>query len=209
MKRILVADDHVIFREGLKQFIAGIGDMCVTGEAENGLDVLSKVRANDYDLVILDVSLPGKNGLDVLADIKRMKPNLPVLILSMYPEEQFGLRALQAGAAGYLAKGKPSQDLLTALRRIAGGKRYVSPALAEELIDNYQHAGDRPLHESLSAREYQVACMISAGKKPRQIADELAMSVKTVGSYRARIFSKMHLSSNAELVRYATEQHLI
>jgi len=208
-KRVLIADDHVIFREGLKQFISSAGDMTVADDVASGPDVLAKVRANDYDLVILDISLPGKSGLDVLADIKRLKPQLPVLILSMYPEEQFGLRALKAGASGYLTKGMSAHELSIALQRVVSGKRYISPSLAESVVDSLQPEHERPLHEALSAREYQITCMISAGKKPRQIAEELAMSVKTVSSYRARIFAKMNISSNAELIRYATENNLI
>jgi len=209
VKRVLIADDHVIFREGLKQFISNAGDMTVADDAADGPEVLAKVRVNDYDLVILDISLPGKSGLDVLADIKRLKPDLPVLILSMYPEEQFGLRALKAGASGYLTKGMSAHELSIALQRVVSGKRYISPSLAEAVVDSLQPEHERPPHESLSAREYQITCMISAGKKPRQIAEELAMSVKTVSSYRARIFAKMNISSNAELIRYAAENNLI
>lgn len=208
-KRVLIADDHAIFREGLRQIIAGIENYEVADEVENGLEVLCKIRNNKYDLVVLDISLPGRNGLDVLADIKRHKPKLPVLILSMYPEEQFGLHALQAGAAGYLTKGMPVHELTTALRRIGMGKRYISPSLAEAVVDRMDHETERPTHESLSPREYQIACAISAGKKPQQIAEELTMSVKTVGTYRSRIFLKMNFSSNAELIRYMAGKELI
>ena len=208
-KRVLIADDHVIFREGLKQFISSLGNMVVADAAASGTDALAKVRENDYDLVILDISLPGKSGLDVLADIKRAKPNLPVLILSMYPEEQFGLRALKAGAAGYLTKGMSAHELSIALQRVVSGRRYISPTLAESVVDSLQAEYERPVHEALSVREYQITCMIAAGKKPKQIAAELAMSVKTVSSYRSRIFAKMNVSNNAELIRYAAANNLI
>jgi len=209
VKRVLIADDHVIFREGLKQFIARVGNMTVADDVASGPDAIARVRANEYDLVILDISLPGKNGLDVLTDIKRLKPKLPVLILSMYPEEQFGLRALRAGASGYLTKGMSAQELSVALQRVVSGRRYISPSLAETVVDSLQPESEKLPHESLSAREFQITCMISTGKKPHQIAEELAMSVKTVSSYRARIFAKMNISSNAELIRYAADNKLI
>lgn len=208
-RKVLIADDHTIFREGLKQLIARTMDLRVAEEAENGNEALRKLRQQDFDLVILDISMPDKNGLDVLAEINRTKPTLPVLILSMYPEEQFAVRALKSGAAGYLTKGSSSQDILDALRRVMSGKKYISPALAEILADGLQTDSDRPLHESLSTREYQVAAMMAAGTKPLQIAEELAMSVKTVGTYRVRIFNKMNIKSNAELVRYFIEQELL
>jgi DNA-binding NarL/FixJ family response regulator len=208
-RKVLIADDHTIFREGLKQLIARTMDLRVADEAENGNEALRKLRQQDFDLVILDISMPDKNGLDVLTEIKRTKPTLPVLILSMYPEELFAVRALKAGAAGYLTKGSSSQEILDALRRVMSGKKYISPALAEVLADGLQTDSDRPLHESLSTREYQVAGMMAAGTKPLQIAEELAMSVKTVGTYRVRIFKKMAMKNNAELVRYFTEQELL
>jgi len=208
MKKVLIADDHAIFREGLKLVIAKTVDMEVTDEATNGLEALRKVQENDYDLVILDISMPGRNGLEVLADIKRAKPKLPVLIMSMHPEEQFAMRAFKAGASGYLTKGGPSQELIEALQRISLGKRYVSTALAEVLADGLGSDSDRPLHDELSIREYQVMCMIANGIKPHQIADKLGMGVKTVGTYRTRVFKKMHMKSNVELTRYVLENGL-
>lgn len=205
-KKVLIADDHVVFREGLKQVIAKTVDMMVADEVENGAEVLRKVEENDYDLVILDISMPGRNGLDILADLKRIKPKLPVLILSMYPEEQFALRAYKIGASGYLTKGNSSQEILEALQKISLGKRYISHQFAEVLADGL---GDRPLYENLSSREYQVMCMIAIGDKPQKIAKDLSMSVKTVGTYRLRIFKKLNIKSNAEITRYATEQRLI
>lgn len=208
VKKVLIADDHAIFREGLKRVIARTVDMEVTGESANGIEALRMVQENDYDLLILDISMPGRSGLDVLADIKRCKPKLPVLIMSMHPEEQFALRAFKAGASGYLTKGGPSQELLEALQRLALGKRYIGPALAEALADGLAGDSQRPLHDELSIREYQVMCLIANGVKPQQIAEDLGMSVKTVGTYRARIFKKMRLKSNAELTRYVMENNL-
>ena len=209
MKKILIADDHTIFREGLKQFIARTVDMVVADEAENGQEVLGKIQANDFDLLILDISMPGRNGLDILADVKKIRPKLPVLVLSMHPEEQFALRAFKAGASGYLTKGSPPHELYAALQRIAMGKRYVSADLAEALADSLGADNGRSLHEDLSNREYQVMCLIAAGQKPQQIADALAMSVKTVGTYRARIFKKLNIKNNAELTRYALENDML
>jgi two-component system invasion response regulator UvrY len=208
-KRVLIADDHAIFRAGLRQIIAGLEHYVVADEVDNGWDAVRKVRDNKYDIVILDISLPGRNGLDVLADINRRNPKPPVLVLSMYPEAQFGLHALHAGAAGYLTKGVPVQEVVLALQRIGAGKRYISPSLAEVVVDKLDREIDRPRHENLSPREYQIACLISAGKKPQQIAEDLAMSVKTIGTYRSRILLKMSFSSNAELIRYMVGNGLI
>jgi DNA-binding NarL/FixJ family response regulator len=208
-KKILIADDHAIFREGLTRVIARLTNMGVIDEAENGQEVLRKVRENDYDVAILDVSMAGKNGLDVLAEVKQIKPKLPVLMLSMYPEEQFALRALKLGASGYLTKGCSTTEIVDAIKKVIAGKRYISPSFAETLADSIGIDANRPPHESLSVREYRVALMIAEGKKPMQIAKELIMSVKTVGTYRSRIFKKMHLKSTAELARYVSENKLV
>lgn len=209
MKKILIADDHAIYREGLKQLIAKTVDMVVGGEAENGYETLNNISNNDFDLVILDISLPDINGLDVLANIKKSKPNLPVLILSMHPEEHIALRALKAGASGYLTKGSPPQELIDALQKISLGKRYISTSIAELMAGKLAGDNGRLPHETLSFREEQVMCLIAAGCKPQQIAEKLAMSVKTVSTYRTRILKKMHMKSSAELTRYALENGLI
>ena len=209
MKRVLIADDHAIFREGLKQVIATTVDMAVVDEAENGHEALSKVQTNEYDLVILDISMPGRNGLDMLTEIKRVNRRLPVLVLSMHPEEQYAARAFKAGAAGYLTKGRPASELLDALQKISLGKRYVSASLAESLAGNLAGEGTRLPLDELSIREYQVMCLIAAGKKPQQIADSLALGVKTIGTYRARILKKMNMKSNADLTRYVLENGLV
>ncbi len=208
MKKVLIADDHAIFREGLKRLIAKTVDFVVSHEAADGIEALKKVQELEFDLVILDISIPGRSGLEVLMDIRKIRPKLPVLIMSMYPAEQFALRAYKAGAAGYLTKGGAANELFDALSRIALGKRYVSQVLAEALADGLGGDNEKPLHDELSIREYQVLCKIAGGVKPQQIADELGMGVKTVGTYRARILQKMRMKSNAELTRYVLENSL-
>jgi DNA-binding NarL/FixJ family response regulator len=209
MKKILVADDHAIFREGLKQVIASTVDMIVADEAVNGQEVLTKVKVNDYDLVILDISMPGRNGLDVLVEMKNIKPKLPVLVLSMHPEEQFALRAYKSGASGYLTKGSPSHELLDALHKITLGKKYVSSALAESLVTGLGEPNHKDLLHSLSNREYQVMIMIASGKTVGKIAVELSLSVKTISTYRAHILRKLNMKNNAELTRFVIENELL
>jgi two-component system, NarL family, invasion response regulator UvrY len=210
MTRILIADDHAIVREGLKQILAETGDMVVAGEATNGQEVLDKVMENNYDVVLLDISMPGRNGLDILKQLKVEKPGLSVLILSMYAEEQYAMRALRAGAAGYMTKEGAPDELVQALRKVSQGRKYISPTLAEKLALNLE-GGDQqnPPHENLSDREYQVFCMIASGKMIKEIADELALSVKTVSTYRSRILEKMGLKNNAALTHYAIQNKLV
>ena len=209
MTKVLIVDDHAIFREGLKAVIARNAGITAVDEAADGIEALAMLENGGYDLVILDLSLPGLSGLDVLARIKAMKPAMRVLILSMYPEEQFALRALKAGAAGYVTKGGNPRELLDALQRVMGGMRYVSPGLAEMLAEGVLTGHDRAPHEALSPREFQVLRLIVAGVKPSQIAEDLGMSVKTVGTYRSRILEKMRMKTNAELTRYAVENELV
>jgi two-component system, NarL family, invasion response regulator UvrY len=208
IKKILIADDHAIFREGLKQIITRTVDMVVTGEAVNGQEVLNHVREGDYDMILLDISMPGRNGLDVLAEIKSLRPKLPVIILSMHPEEQYAVRAFRTGAAGYVTKGSPPQELVEALEKVALGKKYVSPSLAEVLAASLDPSRQQQLHRELSNREYQVLCMIASGKPVGKIAEELSLSVKTVSTYRANILRKMNLCNNAEITRYAIQNNL-
>ena len=206
-RRVLIADDHAIFREGIKQVIARSVDMEVVDEAANGPEALTKVKDNDYDVVILDVAMPDRNGLDVLVDIKRLRPGLPVLILSSYPEKQYALRAYKSGADGYLSKTDPPQELLTALHKIGLGKKYISADLAEHLVASLGKP-EQP-HNTLSGREFQVLCMIASGKPVGKIADELSLSVKTITTHRTHILGKMNMCNNAELTRYAIEHHLV
>lgn len=206
--RILIADDHAIFREGLKQVVATTVNMTVVDEAINSQELLSKIKNNDYDMVILDISMPGRNGLDALLEVKSIKPKLPVLVLSTHPEEQYALRAFKSGASGYLTKGSPTVDLLDALNKISLGKKYVSSALADSLVTNLNDNKQDLLH-SLSNREYQVMSLIGAGKTVGKIADELSLSVKTISTYRAHILRKLNMSNNSELIRFVIENDLL
>lgn len=206
---IIIADDHAIFREGLKQVIDTTVNMTVVDEAVNGQELLSKIQSNDYDLVILDITMPGRNGLDVLVELKNIKPNLPVLVLSMHPEEQFALRAYKSGASGYMTKSSHSGELLDALHKISLGKKYVSTALAETLVSGLTEISQNDLHHSLSNREFQVMSLIGAGKPVGKIADELALSVKTISTYRTHILRKLNMKNNSEITRYVIENNLL
>lgn len=208
-KRILVADDHAIFREGLKLVIGNSVDMTVVDEAINGQDLLKKIQNNDYDVVILDISMPGRNGLDALVEIKNIKPKIPVLVMSMHPEEQYALRAYKSGASGYLTKGSPSADLIDALQKISMGKKYVSTSLAESLVAGLSDHSKQDLVHSLSNREFQVMNLIASGKTVGMIAVELSLSVKTVSTYRAHILDKLNMKNNAELTRFVIENNLL
>jgi two-component system, NarL family, invasion response regulator UvrY len=207
--RVLIADDHAIIRQGLKQILSDTEDMEVTGEADGGIPAVQLIREHQYDVVLLDVSMPDRNGIDTLKLIKKEAPKLPVLILSMHPEEQYAIRALRAGAAGYLSKQGAPEQLVTAIRQVASGKKYVSAAVAEELANAIGEDLERPPHEKLSDREYQTLCMISSGKTLTQIAEQLNLSVKTVSVYRARLLEKMKLRNNAELTHYGLKHGLV
>lgn len=209
MINILVADDHPIVRQGLKGILSSERDMAVLGEAQDGREVLRLLGKEEWDVLILDISMPGKDGLELLQDLKRLRPKLPVLILSGHPEEQYAMRVLKAGASGYLTKESALEELVTAIRKVLSGRKYISAALAERLLFEIEADGEKPLHESLSGREYQVMCMLASGKTGSEIADELLLSVKTVSTYRTRILAKMGLKNNAELIRYAVDNHLV
>lgn len=209
MIKILIADDHAIVREGLKQILSESADLVVADEASTGQEVLEKINKKDLDLVILDIAMPGRGGLDILKEIKTQKPKLPVLMLSMYPEEQYAVRVLKSGAAGYLTKESAPGELVMAIRQISNGKKYISPSLAEKLAIDLEISPDRPSHETLSDREYQVMCMIASGKTLKEIADGLSLSIKTISTYRSRILEKMNLKTNAELTHYAIKNNLV
>ncbi len=209
MIKILIADDHAIVREGLKQIISETPDMVVAAEASNGEDVLEKVSANKYDVVLLDISMPGRSGLDILRQLKIEKPKLPVMMLSVHPEEQYAVRALRAGASGYLTKESAPDELIAAIRKISQGRKYVSSSLAEKLAVELGIDVKKPRHEVLSNREFQVMLMIASGKTVKEIAEELLISVKTSSTYRARILEKMKMKNNAEIIYYALKQRLI
>ena len=207
--KILIADDHAIVREGLKQIVAEEQDMVVLSEAENVEKLMKLLEENFFNIIVLDINMPGKSGLDALKDIKQFYPDLPVLILSMYNEDLYGIRALKAGASGYLKKASAPDELVSAIRKIVTGKKYISPVLAEKLADTLTHSKGEALHENLSDREYEIMCSIAIGKSAEEIANELSLSINTVYSYRNRILEKMSMKSNVELTQYALQNKLI
>ncbi len=209
MIKILVADDHAVVRQGVKQILADVQDMTVKDEAQNGTETLQKIAEQDFDVVLLDISMPGRSGLEVLEDIKAQRPKQAVLILSMHPEEQYAVRALKAGASGYLTKASAPQELIGAIRKAAGGGKYVTALLAEKLADQLEVDTEKLPHERLSNREHQVMLMLAGGKSVSDIADELNLSVKTISTYRTRVMSKMGMKKNAELTLYAVHNKLI
>jgi two-component system invasion response regulator UvrY len=207
--KILIADDHAIVREGLKQIVTEEHDMLVLGEANNANSLMELLQNQKYSIVVLDINMPGKSGLEALKDIKQFYPDLPVLILSMYNEELYGLRALKAGASGYLKKASAPNELVSAIRKIVSGQKYISQLLAEKLADNFSGSKSEILHEKLSDREYQIMCNIAMGKSAEEIADDLSLSINTIYSYRNRILEKMSMKSNVELTQYAIQNKLI
>jgi len=209
MIRVFIADDHALFREGLKQLLDDNPDMVVADEASSGREALEKISKNDYDILLLDIAMPGMSGLDVLKQLKSLKPRLRVLVLSMYPEEQYAVRAIKAGAVGYLTKRSASSELITAIRKVSAGGTYISTSITDKLILDLTPDPEHPLHEKLSDREYQIFCMIARGKPVGKIAQELFLSVKTVSTHRVHILEKMKMQSNAELTHYAINNNLI
>ncbi|MDO8315343.1 MAG: response regulator transcription factor [Rugosibacter sp.] len=206
---VLIADDHAIVRQGLKQILSETDDLVVTGEADDGADALQLARQQPWDVFLLDVSMPNRNGIDTLKQLKKEFPRLPILMLSMHPEEQYAVRALKAGAAGYLTKQSAPEQLVTAIRQVAGGKKYVSTAVAQQLIEALSDDTDKLPHERITDREYQVLVMISTGNTLTQIAENLNLGVATVSTYRARLLEKMGLKSTAEIIRYGLENGLV
>jgi DNA-binding NarL/FixJ family response regulator len=207
--RVLIADDHAVVRQGLKHILSKTADLLVVDEAETGLEVLEKIRNVDIDVLVMDVEMPQKNGWEVLSELKIYYPKLPVIILSIYSEDQFGLRFLKAGASGYLTKTSAPDQLVEAIRRVARGGKYISPSLAERLVLDLGKNSDGPLHEILSDREFQVFHMIAVGKPLKEIADELSISTTTVSTHRARILEKMNMKTNADLILYASHNGLL
>jgi len=207
--RILVTDDHPIFRSGLKETLLKESDVDFVGEADTGQKALELARKQRWDVIILDITMPGKGGFEVLQELRRELPKLPVLILSAHPEDQLALRLLKAGAAGYLTKDKAPQVLLFAIRKVLRGEKYVSELLGEKTVLELVSETTKPLHENLSEREYQVMCRLASGKTIRAIGKELFLSVRTVSTYRARVLDKLNMKTNAELIRYALLNKLI
>ena len=209
MIKIFIADDHAIIREGLKQIVGETSDMIIAGEAGNGHEALEKIYKNNYDVILLDVSMPGTTGLEVLKQLKSEGFNLPVLILTMHPEEQYAIRALRAGASGYLTKESAPDELIKAIRKISVGKKYITPSLAEKLALNLRIDDGEPNHKTLSDREYEVMCMIASGKRVSEIAEEFFLSPKTISTYRTQILKKMGMRNNAEIIHYAIKNKLV
>jgi DNA-binding NarL/FixJ family response regulator len=209
MIKIIIADDHPIVRAGMKQIISEASDLMVADEANDGHKLLNKIKVDHYDVVILDITMPHMDGLDVLKQLKIEKPKLPVIVLSIHPEDQYALRVLKAGASGYVTKASAPDELIDAIRKVYRGGKYISPSIAEKLAFQLDADYKEMPHETLSDREYQVLCMLASGKTVTEIADELALSVKTVSTYRARILEKMDMKNNAELIHYAIQNKLV
>jgi len=209
LRKVLVADDHALIREGLKQIITDSGEFIVSAEAATGAVALQRMREQTLNLVLLDISLPDRNGIDVLRQARREIPALPILILSMHREDQYAVRAIRAGAAGYLNKQSAPDELITAMRTVAAGRKYISQTLAQELAHHIDQGGVHAIHSTLSDREFQTLVMIASGKTVSQIASELSLSVKTISMYRSRLLQKMHMQNNAELTHYALKHQLV
>ena len=210
MIEILIADDHAIVRAGLKQCVNDTKDIIVKDEANDGEEALKKALQNDYDVILLDITMPGRNGLDIIKEVKNQKPKVKILVLTIHPEEQYAMRVLKAGASGYLTKESAPQELISAIRKVASGGRYISSSLADKLVFEIGAKKENDNnYQSLSDREYQVMCMTAAGAKLNNIAEELSISVKTVSSYRSRILRKLNLANTAELIRFAIDNQLV
>ena len=209
MINVLVADDHALIRKGLKQILDDTEDLRVTGEAETGMQAINMALKNAYDLVLLDISMPDKNGIDVLKQIKLNKPKLPVLMLSMHREDQYAMRTIKVGASGYLNKQSAPAQLVTAIRQVASGRKYISNELAELLANDMDQDHQELPHTYLSNREHQTLCLLASGKSLSEMADIMSLSVKTVSVYRARMLEKMQLRNNAEAIHYAIDHHLV
>jgi DNA-binding NarL/FixJ family response regulator len=209
MIRIVIADDHTIVREGLKQILSAAGDLAVIGEAQNGREVLERVRGLDFEVLLLDMSMPGKSGIELIKQVRAEKPKLRILVLSMHEEEQYAVRAIKAGAAGYLTKDSASAQLVSAIRKVAGGGAFITDSVAQQLALGAMPQTQGPPHSALSDREFQVFRELVSGKAVSEIAAELNLSVKTVSTHKARIMQKMNMSNPAELIRYAIHHRLV
>lgn len=209
MIRLLVVDDHAVVRSGIRHMVQEVPDIGVAEEAGSGAEALEKAGSGEFDVILLDISMPGQGGLEILKELRQRDPRTPVLILSMYPEEQYAVRALRSGAAGYLTKESAPEELIFAIRKVAAGGKYVSATMGERLATTIASPVGGLIHEQLSDREYQIMCMMSSGRTQTQIAEELCLSVKTISTYRARVLAKTGLKSNAEITRYAIENKLV
>ena len=209
MIRLLLVDDHTLFREGLKQIFSDTNDKVVAGEANNGQEALNKIKENNCDVVILDISMPDINGINVLKQVRKLKFNVPILILSMYSEEQYAINAYQAGADGYLTKSEAPKELLNAVRKVASGRKYVGEGAAEKLVASLNGNNEFPYYKKLSNREYQVMLMIGKGKSVKNISEDLNLQVSTVSTTKARMLKKLKMKNNEEIIKYVAEEGLI
>jgi DNA-binding NarL/FixJ family response regulator len=209
MIRIAIADDHAIVRKGLKQILSDIPDMEVCAEASSGDEALAMIRSDCWDVLLLDIAMPGKNVLELIKLSKQQFPHLPILILSMYPEDQYAVRMLRAGADGYLTKESAPEQLVIAIRKVAEGGKYASPLLAEQLVTELLIDPKQQPHTCLTDREFQVFCALSKGKRLTDIAQEMSLSIKTISTYRTRLMKKMHITNNADIIHYALKHHLL
>lgn len=209
MIKIVIADDHDIVRAGLKQIIADEEDMEVAGEANSGEKLIELIKKNDYDVVLLDLKMSGMNGIEVMKHIKAIKPSIPVIVLSMHAEDQYAVRTIKAGASGYITKETAGDNLISAVKRVVSGGKYISPTLAETLAESVAGGGSELPHENLTDREFQVLCMIASGKTVSEIGSELFLSVKTISTYRQRILEKMNMKNNSELTHYVIKNNIL
>lgn len=209
MISVLITDDHPVVRQGIKQILETSREINLIDEAGDGSQCMNKILANDYNVVLLDISMPGRSGLELLKDIKRIKPSISVLMLSIYPEEQYALRALKTGASGYLTKSSAPEELITAVIKASYGGKYITQSLAETIANEFDKDGEKPLHENLSDRELEVMCLMAKGRSPKEIAEIMGISPKTVSTYRERTLNKMNMSSTTEIIRYALKNGLV
>ena len=209
MVRVLIVDDHPIVRGGLKELLVRQLETVACGEASNADETLAQVHRQPWDVLILDITMPGRSGFDILSDVRQVQPRLPILVLSVHPEEQYAKRAIKAGASGYLKKDSAPEELIEAVRKLLAGRRYISASLAERFAEDLHEGPDRPAHDALSAREFEILVMIGSGKTVTQTAEELHLSAATVSTYRTRVLEKMNMATTAELMRYAFRNHLV
>lgn len=208
MIKVLIVDDHPIVRQGLKQILSESDDISIAGEAETAQEALNKVWETEFDVVLLDISMPGRGGIEIISEIRAAKSKPSVLILTSFSEEQYAFRALKSGASGYLVKKSAPDELITAIKKVSGGGKYIGASLAEKLAFNIE-SGEKSPHEKLSNREYQIMCMIASGKTLTGIADELSLSIKTISTHRSRFLEKMSMKNNAEIIHYAIKAGLV
>lgn len=209
MIRVLIADDHAVVRRGVSQILSEVPDIFAAGEASTGQEVLQAIRESEYDVVLLDIGMPEGSGIETLNQLRSLKPEMPILIFSIHPEEQYAIRALKAGAAGYVTKDRASEELVTAIRKVFQGGKYITYSLGERLAAELEGEIEGEPHQSLSDREFQVMCFIATGNTVTDIANELSLSVKTISTYRTRILEKLDLRNNAEIIRYALKHGLV